>query len=139
MAGFAFLSCCLAFALVMLCRHSDAYIAISPAKVKDGKCLYENFTIGDHESVHDDRHCHTLTCNLKRKIVTLEGCPSVVPHSHCWLDEGPHNGSYPDCCPKIMCDPVAPAAVPVVPGVPLAPAALPVVPGGPLVPAEHGV
>ncbi|CAN7942904.1 unnamed protein product [Ixodes hexagonus] len=109
MTGFALLSCCaVALGTLYLCHISDAYVALSPATVKDGKCLFENFTIADNETVHDDTHCHLLTCHVAKKRVTLEGCPSVVPHSHCWLDEGPHPGAYPDCCPKIMCHPLEP-------------------------------
>uniref|UniRef100_G3MNY2 Single domain-containing protein n=2 Tax=Amblyomma TaxID=6942 RepID=G3MNY2_AMBMU len=94
------------FALVAvaatLWNVSEAYTGQAHVEVKDGKCIFQNRTLGHHESIQLEEPCQGWFCDADAHIVSIGGCSPIALPSHCRTVDG--NGTYPNCCPQVICN-----------------------------------
>uniref|UniRef100_L7LQY6 Putative 8.9 kDa family member n=1 Tax=Rhipicephalus pulchellus TaxID=72859 RepID=L7LQY6_RHIPC len=71
-------------------------------EVVDGKCIYQNRTLEHHQSIQFESPCQAWFCNADSHKVYIGGCTPNPPLENCVEVSG--NGTYPDCCPRLVCD-----------------------------------
>uniref|UniRef100_A0A131XA46 Single domain-containing protein n=1 Tax=Hyalomma excavatum TaxID=257692 RepID=A0A131XA46_9ACAR len=91
-----------AFFGIALWNSAEAYIGEAHVEVVDGKCVFENRTLGHHESLPFERPCQAWYCDTDAQKVNIEGCTPSPPLENCVEVRG--NGTYPHCCPRLVCE-----------------------------------
>ncbi|XP_037520766.1 uncharacterized protein LOC119397411 [Rhipicephalus sanguineus] len=96
---------CLLVTLSVLCAGCgicNGYMERAPTEIKNGKCVYHNRTLGHHESIQFENPCQAWFCNAETHKVYIGGCTPNPPIEECVEVQG--NGTYPDCCPRLVCE-----------------------------------
>ncbi|KAL3226694.1 hypothetical protein MRX96_048934 [Rhipicephalus microplus] len=71
-------------------------------EVVDGKCVYQNITLEHHQSIQFESPCQAWFCNADFHKIYFGGCTPNPPLENCVEVNG--NGTYPDCCPRLVCE-----------------------------------
>ncbi|XP_075550521.1 complement inhibitor CirpT4-like [Dermacentor variabilis] len=85
-----------------LWNPSVAYSGESYVEVVDGKCVFQNRTLDHHENIQFESPCQAWFCNTETHKVYIGGCTPNPQIEGCTEVRG--NGTYPDCCPRLVCD-----------------------------------